>query len=512
MPRKFRPYDLEQPILLSPNVRDWLPEDHLAFFISDLVDSLDLKDIYRVYLDKDGRGAPPYEPRMLVKLLLYAYCVGVFSSRQIERATYENLAFRALSADQHPDHDSLAAFRKRHLHALAGLFLQVLQLAQRAGLVKMGHVSLDGTKLKADASKHKAMSYDRMTDAEKKLQQEIDSLLKQAQNTDEAEETKHGKAKRGDRLPSELARRESRLKKIQEAKAALEQEAKERAEKEADEVRKKLEERATREEETGKKTPGRTPAMPDPETILPEPKAQRNFTDPESRMMKDGATKEFVQAYNAQIVVDDTAQIIVACGVTQQANDKQQLVPMLLLAIENTGEKPQKASEDAGYFSEANVTAPELAGIDLYVPPDRQKHGAVEVPEKETATASTSATEQMRQKLRTEAGKETYKMRKAIVEPVFGQIKEVRGFRRFSFRGMVSVGAEWLLVCLTHNILKIFRAGVRVFGGVASASRVCQAVLERCREWVCHFFLSALLIDSILRSKTTCAGKLYYWV
>jgi len=456
--KTFKPYNPDQPFLLPPALRDWLPEGHLALFISDVVDELDLSAIVSSYEEGDGRGQPPFHPALMVKLLVYAYCTGKPSSRKIEKASYEEISYRVLAANQHPDHDSLAEFRKRHLQALAGLFRQVLQLCQAAGLVKLGHVALDGSKIKANASKHKAMSYQRMSEAEQRLEQEVAQLLAKAQEVDAAEDAQYGPGRRGDELPAELAQRESRLKKIREAKRVLEQQAKARAEQQAAVARARIAERQRQEEQTGQKAKGPAPQVPDPEQAKPEPKAQRNFTDPDSRIMKDGATKSFEQAYNAQAVVDCHAQIIVAAAVTQEANDKQQLVPMLIEVEQNVGLKPEKSSADAGYFSEANVSDEKLQGIDLYVAPDRGKHTEAAAPPSSPSAAPASLTEQMRQKLKTAQGRGIYKMRKAIVEPVFGQIKHVRGFRRFSFRGREKVSAEWQLICLTHNLLKLFRA------------------------------------------------------
>jgi len=477
MSQRFRVCDLNQPLLLTPSLQDWLPEGHLARFVSDVVDGLNLSAIYTAYNRKDGRGLAAYHPVMMVRLLLYGYCVGVVSSRKIECRTYEDVGFRYLAADQHPDHDTIASFRQTHLQNLAGLFLQALQLCEKAGLVKLGHVAIDGTKLQANASKHKAMSYERMNEKEKALKAEVEKLLEEAARTDAEEDAKYGKGKRGDELPAELARRESRLKKIAEAKAALEQEARERAVAEKAAVEARLEERRKQEEERGKKFGGRPPQVPDPEQAKPEPKAQRNFTDPDSRIMKDGATKSFVQGFNAQAAVDATAQVIVGCAITQEANDKKQLVPMLQQVKQNLGREPEKATADSGYFSEAAVTDPKVNGVELLVPPDRQKReatteGAEEViqgpaegaPSAEVSNdvspAQASVADAMRQKLRSPEGNAVYKMRKAVVEPVFGQIKERRGFRRFLFRGLKKVEAEWQIICLTHNLLKLFRAGV----------------------------------------------------
>ncbi|HSB69314.1 MAG TPA: IS1182 family transposase [Candidatus Methylomirabilis sp.] len=456
--KTFKPYTPDQLFLLPPALRDWLPEDHPAAFISEVVDeALDLTPIFATYETGDGRGQPPYHPALLVKLLLYGYCTGKPSSRQLERATYEEIPYRVLAANQHPDHDTIAAFRQTHLPALAALFAQVLRLCQRAGLVQLGHVALDGTKVLANASKHKAMSYGRMTETEQRLEAEIAALLAEAQRVDAAEDAQAGKGKRGDELPAELARRESRLAKIREAKAALEAEAKARAAEAAAEGQAKLAERERKTRETGRPPKGRPPTVPDPTQATPKPKAQRNFTDPESRIMKDGATKSYVQAYNAQAAVDGTAQVIVAAAVTQEANDKQQLVPMLTAVEANCGAPPTVVSGDAGYFSEAAVMDSSLGGIALYIPPDRQKHGEALPPPANDGTVRSM----MRAKLQTAAGHAVYALRKAIVEPVFGQIKGARGFRRFSFRGVAKVQAEWQLICLTHNLLKLFRAGWR---------------------------------------------------
>jgi transposase len=462
MSRIYLSYDPEQRLLLPPDLREWLPEGHLALFISDLVDELDLSAIVRVYESGDGRGRPPYHPLMMVKLLVYGYCIGRVSSRKIEKATYEDVAFRLLACNQHPDHDSIAQFRKRHLQELAGLFVQVLRLCERAGLMKLGHVAIDGSKLRASASKHKAMSYERMCEKEQQLTSEVARLLGEAQAADEAEDKQHGKGHRGDELPADLARRESRLRKIREAKAALEEEARQHAGVAAAEVEAKLEERKKRAQETGKKVRGRPPQVVNVAEAKPDPKAQRNFTDPESRIMKDSATGSFEQSYNAQIAVDGTAQIIVAASLTQAANDKQQLVPVLEAVKSNVGRLPEKVTADAGYFSTSAVTNEALSGIDLYVTPDSgKKTEQVEESSPQEPAApevAKAVTEQMREKLKTSEGRDVYKQRKMIVEPVFGQVKEVRGFRRFSFRGLRKNEAEWQLVCLTHNLLKLFRA------------------------------------------------------
>src|SRR5213593_4202806 len=405
MTKCFLDDEIDQSLMMPPSLHDWLPEDHLARFVADLVPSLDLSEFYASYEEKDGRGQAAYHPVMMVRLLIYGYCIGVVSSRQIEKRTYEDVAFRYLGADEHPDHTTINEFRKRHLKALAGLFMQALQLCQSAGMVKMGHVALDGTKKQANASKHKAMSYGRMGEAEEKLKAQIQELLERAEAVDAAEDEKERQGQI-DKLPKELARRESRLKKIQEAKASLEAEARQKAEQNKAEAEARIAERQQHEEETGKKMGGRPPQVPDPEQAKPEDSAQRNFADPDSRIMPDGANKgSFVQAYNAQIAVDAEAQIIVAAEVTQEANDKQQLAPMLEQVQQNTGIKPVASSEDAGYWSPEQVADKRVEGIDLYVATGRDKHGTAEetAPSADAVKAAT-ALNQMKQKLQTEAG------------------------------------------------------------------------------------------------------------
>jgi transposase len=359
MGQSFYPDAINQTLMFPASLHDWLPQDHLARFLADVVSELDLSAIYKSYAEKDGRGQAAYAPEMMVRVLLYGYANGVYSSRKIEKRAYEDVAFRYLSGDQHPDHATIAEFRKRHLEALSGLFTQALLLCSEAGLVKLGHVAIDGTKIKANASKHKAQSYARMGETEQRLKQEIEALLKQAEQTDAAEDAQYGKGTRGDELRDELARRESRLKKIQQAKAELEQRAKEKAAQQRAEAEQKLAEREEEEQRTGKKKRGRKPAAPDPEPSTPDDTAQRNFTDPESRIMPDGANKgSFVQGYNAQIAVDSASQVIVAAEVTQETNDKQQLLPMIAQIATNLERKPEKVSADTGYFSDANVTVP----------------------------------------------------------------------------------------------------------------------------------------------------------
>ena len=450
MGKTFRPYDLSQLLLLPPDLREWLRPDHLALYVSDIVEQLDLSAILNDY--EEGRGQPPYHPQMMVKLLLYGYCVGKLSSRKLEEATYDDVAFRVLSGNQQPDHASIAEFRKRHLAALAQLFVQVLQLCERAGLVKLGHVAIDGSKIKANASKYRTMTYAGLSEAEQKLVAEVTQLLAEAERIDAAEDELYGKDKRGDELPEELRERESRLRRIRELKADLEREAREAAAREAAAAREKNEAHLRRAQERGHQ-PGRLAAVVAPEQAVPAPKARRNFTDSESRMMKDHATNTFVQGYNAQLGVDGAAQIIVAATVVQAGNDQKQLLPVLEAVAQNLGRLPERVSADAGYFSEAAVSHESLRTVEVYVPPNARPPVAPVM-----LTTDASVQQRMWHKLQSKAGAAIYDQRKAIVEPVFAYLKHVRGRRQFLLRGLAQVQAEWLLICLTHNVLKMFRA------------------------------------------------------
>ena len=426
MAKTYRPYLPEQDLLLPPSPRDWLPEDHLAYFVSDIVDQLDLTAITSVY-EAEDRGFPPYHPVMMTKVLVYGYCVGVFSSRRIQRRLLEDIAFRVLAAGNTPDFRTIAEFRRIHLPALSGLFEQVLRLARELGAPRLGRVALDGSKVKANASKHKAMSYDRMREKQRQLRAEVTQLLAQAEAADAAEDAENGAGRRGDDLPAELHRRESRLARIREAKRVLEARAKAEA------------------AATG------APA----DAARPDPKAQYNFTDPESRIMKgpDG----FVQAYNAQIAVDEL-QLIVGQAVTQETNDKKQLLPMITTIAQQSGATPSQLLADAGYCSEANITALATTPIDAYISTRKQKHGERPGPCPRGPLPSTAThVDRMTRKLHTKVGAAVYAARKAIVEPVFGQIKHGRGFRQFLLRGIDKVRGEWSLVCTTHNLLKLYR-------------------------------------------------------
>jgi len=452
---RFKSYCPDQILLLPPDMKQWLPEGDLAYFIMDVVSELDLSAIHNHY-SSSRSGQPPFNPRMMTSLILYAYCVGLPSSRKIETATYNQIPFRVITADQHPDHDTIADFRKTHLQALAALFVNVLQLCQKAGLVKLGHISLDGTKVKANASKHKAMSYDRMDKTLQQLEAEVEQLLEEAKTVDEQEDARYGKGKRLEELPEDLRRRQDRIAKIKQAKQSLEDEAKAKADAKR-EVMAKQEEALKK---AGKTRQGKPPKEP---SDKPDPKAQRNFTDPESRIMKDGASNSFEQAYNCQVASDEEAQVIVGTNVTQETNDKQQVKPVIEDVKKRTGQTPKKASLDAGYYSDDNVAYLESEKIDGYIATGRQKHGDTIPPTPRGRIPKNATTkDKMARKLRTQKGRATYSKRKQIVEPVFGQIKEPRGFRRFSLRGLANVTCEWDIVCLTHNLLKLFRSGYQV--------------------------------------------------
>jgi transposase len=449
--KEYRTYAPDQLLILPPSLREWLPDGHLAYFISDLVDQFDLSAIETTYED-ELRGGPPYHPAMMVKVLLYGYCTGVYASRRLAKHVHEDVAFRVLAAGNAPDFRTISEFRRRHLEALSGLFKQVLEVAQDAGLVKLGHVALDGTKIRANASKHKAMSYDRLCQEEPRLAAAVAEMLRRAEAADAADDAQYGPDRSGDELPEELRHRESRLKRIREAKAALEAKAKAKA----------AQQQAAKAAQAAAE--GRSPRPAKPPRETPEERMQYNFTDPESHIMKnsDGA---FVQAYNAQAAVDAEHQIIVATDVTAQPADAPHLPPMATAIAENTGQAPQRLSADAGYFSEAGVTALVAREIDPYIATEKVKHGAPVPPvPRGRIPNDLSVKDRMRRKLRTKAGHALYKMRKAIVEPVFGQIKGARGFTRFLLRGLTKVRGEWSLVATAHNICRLFAARPRTAG------------------------------------------------
>jgi transposase len=444
--KTFRPWNVKQELLLPPSLLDWLPEEHLARFVLEVVEELDLKPIYAVY-ERELRGFPPYEPKMMVALLLYAYATGVTSSRRIERKTQEDVAFRVIAANQSPDHSRIADFRKRNGTHFENLFVQVLKLCQKAGLIKLGHVALDGTKLKANASKHKAMSYERMQQEEERLREKVKNLLAQAATVDAEEDLRYGKNRRGDELPEELRRAEGRLEKIRAAKLALEEEAKAAAKKENDDDDDDL-------PPVVEDLPSHQ--VPHTKEGTPTPKAQRNFTDPDSRIMKTGTG--FMQGFNGQAAVDAEHQIIVAQALTNQAPDCEHLLPLVDRIAEHLEALPKKLSADAGYFSEKNVDWTSSVGVDPYIAAGRKKHGEDPPIARGRPPAGMTPKERMARKLATKKGKEVYRMRKAIVEPVFGQIKEARGIRSLLRRGLAAAQEEWAFICATHNLLKLFRA------------------------------------------------------
>jgi transposase len=458
--KNYRAWNAQQGSQQAVSPREALPEDDLVFFVLDTVATLDLAAFHRHYAD-EMRGQPPFDVAMMVTLLVYAYSIGVCSSRKVAAACERNLAFRAIVGNEPPDFRTISDFRKIHLSAFRPLFLEVLRLAGEMGLVKLGNLSTDGTKIGANASRHKAMSYGYMNKEVARLQAEIGQLLKQAEQVDAEQDAALG-SRRGDELPNELKRREERLAKIREAKARLEAEAQVKA----DEEQKRRDEEQAQREAEGRKRRGKEPALVDP---TPADKTQTNFTDPEAKIMKQ-SNKGFDYSYNAQAVVDAEDQIIVAAEVTQQANDKQQAVPMACAVLNNIDaakiERPQSAdgtpvpiphTADTGYFSEQAVAELEKKGIDPYFATGRQKHHEAATPLAEGESPVASAKEQMQHKLRTATGKRLYAARKHIVEPVFGQIKAVRGIRKFLLRGLAKVAAEWQLICLTHNVLKIWR-------------------------------------------------------
>jgi transposase len=469
--KTYRPWDAQQNGHDPVAPRDALPENDLVFFLIDLIPQLDLTPFHEYY-SGELRGQPPFDVTMMVTLLVYAYAVGVCSSRKIAAACERNLAFRAIVGSDRPDFRTISDFRKIHRAALKPLFVEVLRVAGELGMVKLGNLSTDGTKMRAAASRHKAMSYGYMAKEMARLEAEVERLLRDAERLDTEQDAALG-SRRGDELPDELKRREDRLAKIREAKARLEAEA--RAEAEA-EQRRRDEARARREAE-GRPRRGKEPAPIDP---MPEDKAQTNFTDPEAKIMKQ-SNKGFDYSYNAQAVVDGEHQIIVAAEVTAAANDKRQAVPMGRAALENLEaagiERPKAAdgtavpipnTADTGYFSGEAIRGLEQMGLDPYVAVERQKHHeAASGSEPTTAASEAGAKEAMRQKLGTATGKAFYAARKRIVEPVFGQMKGARCIRGFLLRGLEKVAAEWQLICLTHNLLKIWRhnCGVKASAG-----------------------------------------------
>ncbi len=424
MATTFRRYSPEQTFLLPPSPRDWLPEGHLAYFISDTVDNLDLSSFYAPY-EGDGRRNRPFDPRMMVKVLLYGYATGTFSSRKLAKKLHEDVAFRVLCGENFPAHRTIAEFRQQHLMAFQGLFVQLVRVAKEVGLVSLGTVAIDGTKVKASASKHKAMSYGRMQEEEQRLQAQIEALTSRASQADAQEDALYGEDSSGEDIPEELKRREQRLKKIRAAMDRLKS-------RQAESDRQKG--RSPEKKSRAKRPFGE-----------PEKKSQDNFTDPESRIMK--TSSGFDQCYNGQLTVDSENRLILATGLTQSAADVEQLLPMVERAAEVVQETPREVLADAGYRSESNLQKLEDKGISGYVSLGREgKSGAVVTGEENPATG------RMQEKLATQAGRKTYGRRKGIVEPVNGWIKSVLGFRQFSLRGLAKAAGEWTLICLALNL------------------------------------------------------------
>ena len=436
MPTTFRPYAPDQATLLPPSARDWLPEKHLAYFVSDTVDALDLSGFYGFY-DGDGRRNSPFDPRMMVKLLVYGYATGTFSSRKIAKKLHEDVGFRVLCAENFPAHRTIADFRERHLGEFHALFVQVVQTAQEVGLVKLGSVAVDGTKVKASASKHKAMSYGRMKQEQERLEGEIRELTQRAAQVDAEEDARHGAENSGEEIPEELRRREQRVAKIEEA------------------VKRLRERQAEEDRAQGRKEPeeGAPPAVGSEEKSKrpfgePEDKKQDNFTDPQSRIMK--TSSGFEQCYNGQLAVDGDSRLIVAATITQSAADSGQLIGMVEKVEEVTGRLPEEVLADAGYRSEENFRELEAKKVKAHVSLGREgKSKAMKSEE------NLPCTSRMKKALESEEGKKSYSRRKGIVEPVNGWIKAILGFRQFSLRGLRKVSGEWNLVCMALNVRRL---------------------------------------------------------
>ncbi len=459
--KRFRTCTLDQPLLLPVSLQEWLPENHLGRFIGEVAAGLDLKAILDKYERKDGRGQVAYHPLMLVRLLLYGYAVGIRSSRKIEAATYSDVAFRYLAADQHPDHDVIAEFRKTHLEELSQLFFTALALCQKVGLVKVGQIAIDGTKVAANASRQQSKTYARLSEKEKALADRVRQMLQDAAAADEQENTQFGKGTRGDELPKELATAELQLAKIRAAKLELEREAQEKAERAAKE---KAEQNGKPNDEAQKKRWQRAKSK------TPAGDTQGNLTDPESRLMLDGSNTAFVQGYNAQVAAAGVPQWIVAHAVTQEANDRQQLSPMVNQAEKNLGCRPELVVADTGYWNTAEIVKLQARPLDLLVPPDKGEN-------KKTGQLPGNASkgpvaQQMRERLAKPDERKRYQKRSGMVEPVFGMIKEVLGYRRFLMRGLTKVRGEWSLICTAFNLRKLFRYGQAVNPALPGAALI----------------------------------------
>jgi len=443
--KKFIGADREQRMLMPYDLGDWLPEDHLSRFIVDIVDRLNFRHIYNRY---KGVGSTPYDPKMLLALLFYGYATGIFSSRKIEAATYDSVAFRFVAGNHHPDHDTISGFRKRFLPEVKVWFKEILLIGRELGIVKLGNIYIDGTKVQANASRHKAMSYEYIQKLEKQLEEEIDKLLDLATAKDESEKDLDLD------IPTEIKLRKDRLDKIQEAKKVVEQRASDRYEMEKMEYDAKMTQRKDKEEKTGKKPRGKEPKAPSDQ---PNDKDQYNFTDPESRIMK--TSKGFDQCYNGQAAVNDD-MIILGAYSNSHVNDKQEFIPAIDAVPEELLEKTSTAIADAGYFSENNITDCEQRNITPIISISREKHNSFlndALTKEPDNPLCVTPTQKMHQKLKSAEGKGVYKKRKQTVEPVFGIIKEILGFRRFSLRGEAETDAEWSLVCSAYNLKRFFK-------------------------------------------------------
>jgi len=450
MAKKYRTYQPNQEYLLPPNIHDWLPENHLAYFISETVDNLDLSEIFKYYEQSD-RGNPPYHPSMMTKVILYAYCVGTPSSRKIDKALEEDVPFRVLGAGNFPDFRTISEFRRIHLESLSSLFIQVLELCEEAGMVKLGVVALDGTKMKANASMDKNRKHKKLTEEEERLEKIVKEMFEQAENIDDEEDRIYGPTNRGDEVPKGFRTRKERLERIRKAKKDLEKTQREKQEI----YEKMIYERKKKEEETGKKLRGRKPKKIED---INENKTVANTTDPESRIMK--TRKSFIQGYNAQAGVDCESQVIVAAAVTQEQNDKHQLVSMLNLIRENMGRNPKNTIEDAGYWNQDQINKVDKE-IELFIATDKDWKQREKLrrlpPPRGRIPNNLSLKDRMERKLLTKRGKAIYKMRGCTIEPAFGQIKDSRGLNKFLLRGLNKVNGEWNLICITHNILKLWK-------------------------------------------------------
>lgn len=450
--KRFRDYHIDQPMLLPPDLREWLPSDHMVHFVIDIVDEFDLSAFYADYTER--RGQPPYDPEMMVRVWLYGFMRGIRSSRKLEQALREDVGFRFLSANQQPKYWALSEFRRRHHGALGGLFGQTVMLCLLGGLIDLKHVAIDGTKIKANASRNKAMSYQRLVKEEQRIQEQIEQWFRECDATDRSEDAEYGD-RCADQLPEDLADRKKRLEAIRKAKADLEAEARAKAQHEQDERRAEAE------------AQGRSfKPRKDPSEAVPDPKAQRNFTDPDARIMRT-SKKNYEYCYNGQAAVDSKYQIIVAADLTNQANDTPHLPEMVEQTETNTGERPEQLSADAGYYSDANLEYLEGDGasdpIEAFIPPDKVKHSEWREakPPRGRLPKNPSRKYLMRRKLRTKRGREVYVLRQTTVEPVFGQLKIIQGLREFLLRGLAKTRSEYLFACATHNLLKMFRLGYR---------------------------------------------------